>query len=132
MIAVGTARALRSAGVRWEPRPGDRFVVDQPEMTEHVFWVSDFTVDLHKFGDDQVLGFNGTTEWALDSVSVADCIWLPREDQLRELLGSLLLRLEHGPNGDWSVTSRVAGSEHTVQDGDVEQAYARALLGALS
>jgi hypothetical protein len=132
MISVGTARALRSAGVRWEPRPGDRFVVDQPEMTEHVFWVSDFTVDVHKFGDDQVLGFNGTTEWALDSVSVADCIWLPREDQLRDLLGSLLVRLEHGPDGEWSVISRVAGAEHTVQDADVEQAYAQALLGALS
>jgi hypothetical protein len=131
VISLWLARELRAAGVRWDPRPGDRFVVDQPEMTEHVFWVSDFTVDLHTFGDDRVLGFNGTTEWALDSVSVADCVWLPREDQLRELLGALLVRLEHGPDGHWSVTSRVAGSDHAVQDTDVEDAYARALLTAL-
>ena len=132
MISVGLARELRSAGVRWEPRAGDRFVVDQPEMTENVFWVSDFTVDVHRFGDQQVLGFNGTTEWALDSIEVVNCIWLPREDQLRELLGSLLVRLEQGSDGRWSVTSRVAGSEQTVADADVEHAYARALLAALN
>lgn len=131
MISVGLARELRQAGVRWEPRAGDRFVVDQAEMTELVLWVSDFTVDLHTFGDDKILGFNGTTEWALDSVAVADCVWLPREDQLRELLGSMLVRLEHGPDGEWSVTSRVAGAEHTTQDTDVEHAYARSLLAAL-
>lgn len=131
MISVGLARELRSAGVRWEPRAGDRFVVDQPEMTENVFWVSDFTVDIHRFGDDKVLGFNGTTEWALDSVALADCIWLPREDQLRELLGAMLVRLEQAPDGGWSVTSRVADTEHTVSDDDVEHAYARALLTAL-
>ncbi len=132
MISVGLARELRSAGVRWEPRAGDRFVVDQPEMTENVFWVSDFTVDVLKFGDQQVLGFNGTTEWALDSIEVVNCIWLPREDQLRELLGALLVRLEQGPDGGWSVTSKVAGSEQTVSDADVEHAYARALLAALN
>ena len=132
MISVGLARELRSAGVRWEPRAGDRFVVDQPEMTGSVFWVSDFTVDVHRFGDQQVLGFNGTTEWALDSIEVVNCIWLPREDQLRELLGTLLVRLEQGRDGTWSVTSRVAGSEQTVSDPDVEHAYARALLAALN
>ncbi|MFC5272404.1 hypothetical protein [Brachybacterium sacelli] len=30
--------------------------------------------------------FNGTTEWALDSVEQHEAIWIPREDQLRTAL----------------------------------------------
>jgi hypothetical protein len=130
VISVTTARELRRAGVRWTPRPGDRFVVDQPEMTEQVFWVSDFTVDVHEFADDTILGFNGTTEWALDSVPVHDCVWLPREDQLRALLGGMLLRLERTGDG-WTVVARNGDTETHTRDADVEQAYARALLTAL-
>jgi hypothetical protein len=130
MISVTVARELRRAGVRWEPRPGDRFVVDQPEMAEQIFWVSDFTVDVHEYAAERVLAFNGTTEWALDSVRVADCVWLPREDQLRRLLGSMLIKLERQP-GAWAVVCRVGDRETTTRDSDVEQAYARALLGAL-
>ena len=33
-----------------------------------------------------ILAFNGTTEWALDSVALEDALWLPHEHQLRELL----------------------------------------------
>ncbi len=131
MLSVELARQLRKAGVRWDPRPGDRFVVDQPEMAEHLFWVSDFTIDVHRFGDQRVLGFNGTTEWALDSVEIAECVWLPREDQLRELLGHLLVRLERTAD-TWRVTTKVGDGEQTIQDPDVEQAYARTLLTALS
>ena len=39
-----------------------------------------------KTGD--VIGFNGTTEWALDSIELDHVLWLPREDQLRELMGA--------------------------------------------
>ena len=34
-----------------------------------------------------VLAFNGTTEWALDSIEVDEAVWLPLEHQLRDLLG---------------------------------------------
>jgi hypothetical protein len=132
VISVGLARELRRAGVRWEPRPGDRFVVDQPEMADQVFWVSDFTVDVHKFGNERVLGFNGTTEWALDAVPVTECIWLPREDQLRTLLGGLLVRLERASEDQWTVICRINGKETAIRDADVEQAYGNALLRAVS
>lgn len=131
VISVAVARELRRVGVRWDPAPGDRFVVDQPEMAEQVFWVSDFTVDVHEYAAERVLAFNGTTEWALDSVLVADCIWLPREDQLRRLLGGMLVRLERDGDDAWTVICRVDGTKTSTRDADVEQAYARALLDAL-
>jgi hypothetical protein len=131
VLSVELARELRAAGVRWDPRPGDRFVVDQTEMAEHVFWVSDFTIDVHHYGDERVLAFNGTTEWALDSVEVTGCVWLPREDQLRELLGNLLIRVDRADDS-WQVTSRVRDHEHVVRDPDLEHAYARTLLTTLA
>ncbi|GAA4118493.1 hypothetical protein GCM10022415_17520 [Knoellia locipacati] len=76
-----------------------------------------------------MLGFNGTTEWALDSVSLDKALWLPREDQLRELLGDRLESLTRTPEG-WEVTCAGSdGSRHTVTETHVEDAYARALLG---
>jgi len=129
-MLVAAARQLRRLGVRWDPRPGDRFVVDQPEMADSVFWVSDFTIDVHEYGAEQILGFNGTTEWALDSVTLSDCVWLPREDQLRELLGARLVRLERADDG-WAVVTQIEGAETTTVGGDVETAYAQALLTAL-
>ena len=57
-------------------------------MDDEVFVVSDMTVEVHDFPTGKVIGFNGTTEWALDSLAQGDVVWLPREDQLRELLGT--------------------------------------------
>jgi len=130
VISADVARHLRELGVRWLPRPGDRFTVDQPEMTDSVFWVSDFTIEVHEYGSERVLGFNGTTEWALDSVPVENCLWLPREDQLRELLGVMFVRLEREPDG-WVVVWRVDGAEQRTDGADVDAAYAAALVAAL-
>ena len=91
MITVELARALIGAGVLWEPAAGDRFVIDAELLTGEVFWISDLTVEVQTYRDQSLLGFNGTTEWALDSVTLDQAIWLPREDQLRELLGDRLL-----------------------------------------
>jgi hypothetical protein len=132
MITVELARALLAEGVLWEPRAGDRFVIDRSTLHSDVFWVSDLTIELHHFGGQSVLGFNGTTEWALDSVDLDQALWLPREDQLRDLLGDRLVRLEPR-DGAWSVGHVLGdGSVAEVIDEDVECAYARALLAALS
>ena len=75
-----------------------------------------------------LLGFNGTTEWALDSVTLDQALWLPREDQLRELLGDRLEAVRRLGLG-WEVTYAVApGYVRTVTDADLECAYARAVL----
>lgn len=130
MISPDVARELRRLGVSWQPRPGDRFMVDRAEMTDSTFWVSDFTIEVHEYGAERVLGFNGTTEWALDSVPVETCLWLPREDQLRELLGTMLVRLERHDDG-WLVVWRVDGTEHRSHGAAPDDAYAAALLRAL-
>ncbi|GGB76449.1 hypothetical protein N798_02030 [Knoellia flava TL1] len=129
MITLELARrVVHEAGVLWEPAPGDRFVIDAELLTGDIFWVSDLTVEPQTFGEQTVLGFNGTTEWALDSVSLDKALWLPREDQLRALLGDRLETLRRTEEG-WEVTyAGSAGSRHTVTDPDVECAYARALL----
>ena len=128
MLSTDLARALSAHGVLWEPAAGDRFVIDAELLTDDVFWVSDLTIEPQHFADQTLLGFNGTTEWALDSVSLDQALWLPREDQLRELLGDRLESV-HRTEAGWEVRYAVEpGSRHTVTDADLECAYARAIL----
>ncbi len=87
MISVELALALQQAGLVWHPASGDRFVMIRGTFDREVFILSDMVVQVHEAAAGSVLGFNGTTEWALDSTSADDALWLPREDQLREMLG---------------------------------------------
>lgn len=128
MITLDTAQLLRDAGLRWEPEAGDRFVITDPRTDDEVYVVSDMTIDVHRFSSGTVLGFNGTTEWALDSVEQERALWLPRESQLRVLLGNTFRRFERAEDGGWRVELVVVGQPVTVLDLDAEQAYARALL----
>jgi hypothetical protein len=127
VISVELARQLRSVGVRWTPVAGDRFVVVDRGMDDDVFVVSDMTVEVHQLPQGPVIGFNGTTEWALDSVEDRDAVWLPRETQLRELLAGTFRHLCQTERG-WQVTIAVNDTPFTVEDSDVEQVYGRALL----
>lgn len=128
MITVDLARQLVAGGVLWEPRPGDRFTIDRPNVVGEVFWISELTIDVHTYHGEPLLGFNGTVEWALDSVNLDAALWLPREDQLRELLGDRFQGLSRS-DGKWVVALDRAphGSEEFV-DADAECAYAHALL----
>jgi len=124
---VDTARLLRDAGLRWTPAAGDRFVVVDRGMDDEVFVLSDMTVEVHQLEHGQVIGFNGTTEWALDSVEDRDALWLPRESQLRDLLGGTFRSLDR-VDGDWRVRLEVNSAAVQVRHPDPEQAYALALL----
>ena len=128
MLTIDLARRLTEAGLVWQPSSGDRFVVPVSGMEEDVFVISEITVDVHHFTTGDVIGFNGTTEWALDSVALDQTLWLPREDQLRELLGDRLRCVRREPEG-WLVESEdAAGEPVNTFDADLECAYARALL----
>jgi hypothetical protein len=128
VITVEQARRLRKAGALWVPGAGDRFVVPDREMDDDVFVVSDMTVEVHDYPGGKVIGFNGTTEWALDSIEQREVIWLPREDQLRALLGTHFERLEAVPGGYAVVLTE--GRRYPSED--AEQAYAEALLALLN
>jgi len=129
MLSADTAAALADAGILWEPQPGDRFAISSAELTGDLFWISDLTIEVHHYQDETVLGFNGTTEWALDSVPLDKAVWLPREDQLRELIGDRLVALQREREG-WSVryVHSVGGAEAVALHTDPEEAYAAALL----
>ncbi|WP_404386858.1 pilus assembly protein CpaE [Humibacillus xanthopallidus] len=132
MLTIDLARRLRTAGLTWTPSAGDRFVLPVAGMEEEVFVISDLTVDVHHFKTGDVIGFNGTTEWALDSVEQDKAVWLPREDQLRHLLGDAFVTLEQ-LDGGYAVSLRLAdGSLERHADIEAERAYARALLATLS
>ena len=134
MITLDLARRLRAAGLEWTPGSGDRFVVPDRDMDEDVFVLSDMTVEVHEVPTGRVIGFNGTVEWALDSLEEHEVLWMPREDQLRSLLGERFVRLEAVPGG-FAVeieASASDGMERRHVDIDAERAYARAVLAVLA
>ena len=88
MIDADLAARLRTAGLPWRPASGDRFTIPSGDFQGEVFVVAEMTIDVQDVpGGSSVFKFNGTTEWALDSVDAARVLWLPREDQLRAQLG---------------------------------------------
>ena len=135
MIDLDLGTALRDAGLAWTPTAGDRFVVLDRDLDDQVFVVSDMVIETRETPSGPLLAFNGTTEWALDSLDVQDAVWLPREDQLRDLLGTAFVSLEAAGGGDvpvgFAVTVRVSGAERRHIEVTADAAYARALLDLL-
>ncbi|WP_127475982.1 pilus assembly protein CpaE [Microbacterium sulfonylureivorans] len=130
MISTELAGALRDAGLVWRPRSGDRFQLDEPEFEADVFTVSEMTIEPREYPTGRILAFNGTTEWALDSVALEDALWLPHESQLRELLGGAFRALRRLP--DTYEVEIVFGGERQVFDfPEPADAYALALLEVL-
>jgi hypothetical protein len=115
---------LRWQGRPWTPEPGDRFVVPGRDLDDQVFVVSEMTIDVEDLPSGRLVRFNGTTEWALDSLPAADVLWMPWEHQLRLLLGDDFRSLQRDDDR-WLVTL-ADGSEHAGSD--PEAAYAVALL----
>jgi hypothetical protein len=130
VVSIDLAIRLRRAGLRWRPVAGDRFMIPDRDMDDDVFVVSDMTIQVHDLTEGPVIGFNGTVEWALDDVEKDEVVWLPREDQLRHLLGGAFRRLE--PDGDgFRVVVEVLGAAAQFTAGDAEDAYGLALLHVL-
>ena len=127
MISLTLARRLRDAGLRWEPAPGDRFVVVDRDMDDQVFTLAEMTVDVHDFPSGRVIGFNGTVEWALDSIRATDCVWLPAEEQLRDKLGGTFRALRRTDAG-WQVSLELPQRHREVDAQTAADAYGRALL----
>ncbi len=131
MITIQLARELATAGLSWSPTSGDRFVVPNRDMDNEVFHVAEMTIEVHTHHGAGVVKFNGTTEWALDSIPASSVLWLPREDQLRTSLGTAFVALDHeDPN--WVVSYLSHGQVNRVRDADAECAYARALLAVIA
>ncbi|HEY1530553.1 MAG TPA: pilus assembly protein CpaE [Galbitalea sp.] len=130
MISVPLARALRDSGLVWRPQAGDAFLIDVVEADDDVFYLSDMTVEAHSLVTGTELGFNGTTEWALDSVAIEEALWLPSEAQLRGALGPAFSSLTLS-DGQFRATAEIDGSSAEFVADSAEDAYARALIALL-
>ena len=128
--AAELAAVLQTTGWTWQPRAGDRFAIPDRDL-EQVFVIADMTIEVHELTSGRLIRFNGTTEWALDSIDASEAVWIPWEHQLRDLLGDRFASLEslpppaEGPGNGYAVTL-VDGSRHVDTDPDL--AYLRALL----
>ena len=132
MISTSAAERLLRAGLVWHPHAGDRFALRSAQLAGEVFTISDMVVEAHQYPGGTVLGLNGTTEWALDSVEQDDALWLPREDQLRDLPGGTFRSLARALDGRYEVLVELAGRPEQVFPADsASDAYAEALLALL-
>jgi len=140
VISTALARELRDAGLVWTPASGDSFQIALADFEGDVFTVSDMTIEAHRYPSGTVLGFNGTTEWALDSVALDDALWLPREDQLRELLRGTFRRLDRAAaeNGGpelgrvvYTVTATIDEVDAAFSSDDASEAYGLAVLALI-
>jgi hypothetical protein len=145
VITRELAEALAARGLEWAPSSGDRFLVPDRDLDDEVFVISGMSIEVAELEFGSEMRFNGTVEWALDSIARDEVIWLPREEQLRDALGERFLRLESVTGGYAVVLSAgsvpdtvgpvgagVAPAEVRHVDIDAERAYARALLSVLA
>jgi hypothetical protein len=136
MITRELAVELSAYGLSWQPAPGDRFLVPDRDLDDEVFVVSGMSIEVTDLPTGAEMRFNGTVEWALDSIAKDEVVWLPREEQLREALGETFVRLESVPGGYAVVVGDVGlpgdSGEQRHVDIDAERAYARALRSMLS
>jgi hypothetical protein len=131
VIGIELAQRLKEAGLAWKPALGDRFAIPDRDLDDEVFVLSNMTIEVQAMPDGPVIGFNGTTEWALDDVEIEETTWLPREDQLRDLLGGTFHGLRREAPG-YAVEMELLGERRTFAAGTAEEAYGLALLHLLT
>jgi hypothetical protein len=78
----------------------------------------------------RIFAFNGTTEWALDDVEEHEAVWLPRLDQLLDVLGAHFLSLA-SRSGGHVVLVQVGDRQEEHVDVGATDAAARAVLSLL-
>jgi hypothetical protein len=134
VITRDLATALRDAGLPWTPTKGDWFVIPDKGLDDLVFVLSDMVIETRRMAlGRQMLAFNGSTEWAIDTLAASEALWLPREDQLRGVLGEAFMSLDYlpGETPGYAVSMLLGDREERYVDVDVESAYARAALALL-
>ena len=130
MITFELAKKLDRAGLEWLPRDGDQFMIPGHNLDGQVFSMSSMTVDTRDEVGGRVITFNGTVEWALDSVLEEDVLWLPSESQLRDRLGSTFRALEAVEDG-YRCTVLVGNDSQLFEGATPADAYGEALLELL-
>ncbi len=138
MISLELARKLKSAGLAWDPQINDFFAIPDRGMDNRIFVISDMLVNIEFRMGDQVVAFQGASEWALDTLVTSEAVWMPTETQVREALEE---SLHHEPNPAIRLISRLGWCrcEITLHDQplvfeatDASEAYGQGLLHLIS
>lgn len=138
MISLELAYILQAAGLDWQPKLHDFFTLPDTELADSLFVVSDMMIDVQQLFGGQVITFNGAVEWSLDFVTIADALWLPTEEQLREALQELLLAEEQPAVelicslAGYLCRIRYQGTWRIFEDISASDAYARAIAYLLT
>ena len=134
MISLESARKLKRAGLTWTPNLHDFFAIPDRDLDEDIFVISDIQATISVILLQQVISFQGASEWALDSLLIEEAVWMPREDQLRDFLEILLLKtnfsgikLRIGIDG-YRINMIFQDHEYQFRDNDASEVYAKALL----
>ena len=138
MIPLSIARLLKDAGLQWQPELNDFFAIPDRGIDEKIFVISDLLVTLETLQGEQVVAFQGASEWALDDLATGELVWLPREDQLRQVLEAALLErarpelhLDCGLDG-CRCSIRLDDQRLIFRAAQADEAYAAALLHLLT
>jgi hypothetical protein len=127
------ARQLAEAGLAWSPAERDMFMIPGAGLDQKVFVISELTALVQRLAGVPHITFHGSSEWALDHVTVGDAVWLPSESQLRlaleERVPGAVYVLERQAEGYRCLLVGASGNGqfHTR----AEDAYAAALLHVL-
>ena len=133
IASVTLARRLRDAGLEWHPRPGDWFHIPDRDFGDRVWSISEMVIEPRSnIMGERELAFNGTVEWALDSIVKREVVWVPTEGQLRRLLGADFIALYVEDDGAQTCVIRLDDSPTPFTADVAADAYGAALLAKLS
>ena len=130
MISFDLARRLQRQKLEWTPKLHDRFMIPDRDLDDRVFVIAELTIDVEQVAGHATIMFNGAVEWSLDYIFSQDVVWLPSEEQLRELLGDAFVALSPSDEG-FRCEIDVDGMTVVFSAEDASDAYGQALLHLL-
>lgn len=128
MISLDLALQLREAGLQWQPALFDFFAAPQTALEDRVFVLSDMMAEIEILKGWPAITFNGAVEWALDYILQEEVVWMPREDQLRQLLEAKVGFFELTKTEQYLCTFHWQGQKHSFPADSASSAYGQALL----
>lgn len=91
MISLPLAQQLKENGLEWHYQVYDRFAVPVEGLQDQSFILADIPATVESVQGWPVIMFHGASEWALDYIVMQEVVWLPTENQLRELIEDAIL-----------------------------------------
>lgn len=132
MISLELALQLREAGLQWQPTLFDFFAAPQTALEDRVFVLSDMMAEIEILKGWPAITFNGAVEWALDYILQEEVVWMPREEQLRQLLEAKVGFFELIKTEQYHCTFHWQGQKHSFPADSASSAYGQALLYLLT